>query len=89
MFSIINRLDPHTIVNVVLSGLENCRKAGADPFINAITVELYNKITVNMSAEVLATKIMPGLMPYLIDPTIEKEEFQMYKNALSNMITRI
>jgi hypothetical protein len=42
-----------------------------------------------MSAEVLATKIMPGLMPYLIDPTIEKEEFQMYKNALSNMITRI
>ena len=74
---------------MVLAGLENCRKAGADPFINAITVELYNKITLNMSAEVLANKIMPGLMPYLIDPSIEKEEFGLYKNALLNMMNKI
>ena len=42
-----------------------------------------------MSAEVLAGKIMPGLMPYLIDPSIEKQEFGLYKNALLNMINQI
>ena len=32
---------------------------------------------------------MPGLMPYLIDPSIEREEFGLYKNALLNMINKI
>lgn len=73
LYAIINRLDPLTIVNVVLTGLQNCRKAGADHFISSITVEIYNKITLNMSAEILATKLMPGLMPYLTDPTIQRE----------------
>ena len=50
LYCIINRLDPVTIASVVLSGLQNCRKAGADAFINAITVEIYNKITTTMSA---------------------------------------
>jgi hypothetical protein len=42
-----------------------------------------------MSAEVLASKIMPGLMPYLIDPSIERDEFGLYKNALMNMMNKI
>ncbi len=28
-------------------------------------------------------------MPYLIDPSIEKEEFGLYKNALLNMMNKI
>jgi hypothetical protein len=43
---------------------------GADGFINTITVEIYNKITSNLAPDVLATKIMPGIMAYLIDPAI-------------------
>jgi len=42
-----------------------------------------------MSAEVLATKIIPGVMPYLIDSSIEREEFGMYKNALIRMMNKI
>ena len=70
LYSIVSRLDPQTIVTMVLNGLETCRKVGADGFINTITVEIYNKITNNLSPEVLATKIMPGIMAYLIDPAI-------------------
>ena len=73
LYSIVNKLDPLTIVNVVLNGLEACRKIGADEFINSITVEIYNKITKNISGEVLATKVIPGVILYLIDPTIQTE----------------
>jgi hypothetical protein len=79
-----------TIVNLVLNGLESCRKLGSDSFINCITVEIYNKITKTLSGEVLASKIIPNVVMYLIDPTIETEdEFSMYKNAVNNMIAKI
>ncbi len=70
LYSIVSRLDPQTIVSMVLNGLDTCGKMGADGFVNTITVEIYNKITSNLTPDVLATKIMPGIMAYLFDPAI-------------------
>lgn len=40
----IKILDTQTITSIVLPGLENCRKSGSDPFVNAITVSIYEML---------------------------------------------
>ena len=40
----IKILDVQTITSQVLGGLENSRKAGTDPFINAISVSIYSQL---------------------------------------------
>lgn len=82
-------IDSQTIATHVLAGLENSRRAGTDGFINAITVSIYGSIAKNLSADIIGTKIVPTLLPYLVDPTVNKSDFMMYKNLMNTMLMKI
>ena len=82
-------IDSQTISSHILTGLENNRKAGTDPFINAITVSIYSSIAKNLSADTIGTKIVPTLLPYLVDPTVSQSDFMMYKNLMNTMLQKI
>lgn len=85
----IKILDTQTVTSIVLPGLENSRKAGGDPFVNAITVAIYTALGKSLPSDALASKLIPTLLPYLSDPNVGPQDFYQYKNALSFMIEKI
>ena len=44
LFGILNCIDTQTVSLTILPGLEIARKAGSDPFINAIIARIYNML---------------------------------------------
>ena len=72
LLTVIKVVDPQTMSLSVLPALEACRKAGADPFVNAIINRIYQVLTASLPVEVISTKILPNLIPYLSDPSITK-----------------
>ena len=74
---------------MILPGLEKNRKSGTDPFANAITLKIYSNISKNLSIEVIGNKIIPSLIPYLTDQSINKTDFEMYKGTILNLMSRI
>jgi hypothetical protein len=73
----------------VLPGLENCRKAGTDPFTNAITVFIYSELGKSLSTEVISSKLIPTILPYLIDPSVTRQDFFSYKKTMVEMFEKI
>ena len=85
----IKILDSQTIVSHVLPGLENSRKAGTDPFINALTVFIYGELAKSLSTEIISSKLIPTILPYLTDPSVTKQDFYSYKKAMIDMFEKI
>lgn len=82
----IKILDTQTITSIVLPGLESCKKSASDPFVNAITVSIYTMLGKSLPSEVLCSKLIPTILPYLSDPNVSSQDFYSYKNALMTMI---
>ena len=74
---------------VILPGLESARKMGSDPMINAIINKMYNMMTESLSIEVISSKILPVLIPYLTEPSINSTEFSQFKTTIVRMIEKI
>ena len=74
---------------VILPGLESARKMGSDPMINAIINKMYNMMTESLSIEVISSKILPVLIPYLTEPSINRTEFSQFKTTIVRMIEKI
>jgi hypothetical protein len=72
LYSIIKSIDVQTISLSVLPALEAARKAGSDPFVNCIINTIYNVLTNTLPTEVISSKILPVLIPYLSDPSINR-----------------
>ena len=89
LYSIINQVDSQTLSLVILPGLESARKMGSDPMINAIINKMYNMMTESLSIEVISSKILPVLIPYLTEPSINSTEFSQFKTTIVRMIEKI
>lgn len=74
---------------MILPGLESARKMGSDPMINAIINKMYNMMTESLSIEVISSKILPVLIPYLTEPSINRTEFSQFKTTIVRMIEKI
>lgn len=85
----IKILDTQTITSIVLPGLQACKKAGSDPFVNAITVSIYTMLGKNLPSQTLCAKLIPTILPYLSDPNVGPQDFYNYKAALSTMLEKI
>ena len=81
--------DSQIITDQILPALEKLRKAGSDSFINALTLQLYSVFSLNLSIDVIGNKIIPSLIPYLVDSTISNTDFKSYQNAINNLINKI
>lgn len=77
------------IANQILVGLQQCRKAGTDGFINAITISIYTSLAKHLPIDIIGSRIIPTLLPYMVDPTVNKGDFMMYKSTLMNMLNKI
>ena len=53
---------------------------GSDPMINAIINKMYNMMTESLSIEIISSKILPVLIPYLAEPSINKTEFMHFNS---------
>ena len=74
---------------MILPGLESARKMGSDTMINAIINKMYNMMTESLSIEVISSKILPVLIPYLTEPSINRTEFSQFKTTIVRMIEKI
>ena len=72
LYAIIRIIDVQTMSLGVLPAIESARKAGSDPFINAIINHIYNILSATLPSDILSSKILPVLIPYLSDPSINK-----------------
>lgn len=85
----IKILDTQTITSIVLPGLESSRKGGSDPFVNAITVSIYEMLGKTLPTETLSSKLIPTILPYLTDPSVKAQDFYNYKKVLMVMMDKI
>lgn len=85
----IKILDVQTITSQVLPGLENSRKAGTDPFINAISISIYTQLAKSLPTEILSSKLIPTILPYLTDPSVSCQDFYNYKKTLITILEKI
>lgn len=86
----IKILDPQTITSIVLPGMDSSRKGSSgDPFINAITISIYESLGKTLPAEILSSKLIPTILPYLTDPSVKAQDFYNYKKILQVMIDKI
>jgi hypothetical protein len=72
LYSILGVVDTQTLSLTILPGLEIARKAGSDPFVNAIIARMYKTLGETLQIDVVSSKILPTLIPYLTDPSITK-----------------
>lgn len=72
LYSILNLIDSQTLSFGILPNLEAARKMGSDPLINALITRMYNIMTETLSGEIIGTKILPVLIPYLTEPSINR-----------------
>lgn len=87
--SILQLIDNQTVTLSVLPGLEAARKAGSDAFVNAIITHMHKKLGESLPIDVLSSKILPTLLPYLTDPSLSRSEFLQFKSLIFQMIERI
>jgi hypothetical protein len=71
----------------VLPGIEVARKAGSDAFVNAIITAIYNHLASTLPSDILASKILPTLIPYLAEAGISRNEFHQFKSTILSMIS--
>lgn len=81
--------DPQVVTDQILPALDKLRKAGSDGFSNAITLRLYSVFSLNLSIEIIGNKIIPSLVPYLVDSGISNTDFELYKNTINNLMAKI
>jgi hypothetical protein len=72
LYAIIKGVDVQTMSGSVLPALEGARKAGSDPFVNSIINTIYIVLTNSLPIDVISGKILPILIPYLSDPSINR-----------------
>lgn len=89
IFKSAGSFDSQVITDQILPALDKLRKAGSDSFCNAITLTLYSVFSGNLSIEIIGNKIIPSLVPYLVDNTISSTDFELYKNTIQNLIKKI
>jgi hypothetical protein len=89
LYAIVKIIDLQTMSISVVPALEAARKAGSDPFINSIINTIYIVLTNSLPTDIISGKILPVLIPYLSDPSINRSEFYQFKNTIINMINRI
>ena len=89
LYAILRVIDAQTMSLSVLPAIEAARKAGSDPFVNAIINAIYNNLSSTLPSDVLSNKILPALIPYLSEPSISKVEFYQFKSTIINMINII
>jgi hypothetical protein len=65
------------------------RKSGSDTFVNAIINAIYNNLALSLPSDVLSSKILPVLIPYLSEASISKVDFHQFKATIFNMINII
>lgn len=46
-------------------------------------------ISKSLSVEFIASKMLPQIVPYLMDTTLSKEEFNEYYDTMLNLLQRI
>jgi len=89
LYTIVKTIDVQTISMAILPALEAARKAGSDSFVNSIINTIYNSLASSLPTDVISSKILPVLIPYLSDPSINKNEFYQFKNTILSMINKI
>jgi hypothetical protein len=72
LYSILKVVDAQTMSVSVLPAIEVARKAGSDPFVNAIINAIYNNLASSLPSDILSSKILPTLIPYLSEASISK-----------------
>lgn len=87
--SILHLLDTQTVSLSILPSIEGARKAGSDGFVNAITMHIYKRLGDSLPVQIISTKILPTLVPYLTEPSINRSEFLSFKGLIIKMIDRI
>lgn len=65
LYAILKVIDAQTMSLSVLPAIEAARKAGSDPFVNAIINAIYNNLSTSLPCDILSSKILPTLIPYL------------------------
>ena len=81
--------DAQVITDQILPALDKLRKAGSDGFTNALTLKLYNVFSKNLSIDIIGNKIIPSLVPYLVDSGISNSDFELYKSTINNLMAKI
>ena len=89
LYKTASTFDSQVVTDQILPALDKLRKVGTDPFSNAISLKLYTLFSKNLSIEVIGTKIIPGLVPYLMEPSISNAEFELYKNTINGLMAKI
>lgn len=73
----------------VLASLEKLKPLGTDRELNQIVLKIYQALAKTLSSDVVATKLLPQITPYLTDTTLSKSEFNEYYDALLQMLAKI
>lgn len=81
--------DSQVITDQILPALDKLRKTGSDSFNNALTLQLYSVFSFSLPIDIIGNKIIPSLVPYLVDSSISNNDFQNYKNTITNLINKI
>ncbi|KAL4492043.1 hypothetical protein ABPG72_008464 [Tetrahymena utriculariae] len=83
-------LDKHILNDQVLTTLDKLRKMTiSDKSITMLILDIYIQISKSLDILVIAQKILPSLIPYLIDQSLGRKEFDAYLNAVNVMIKQI
>ena len=89
LYAILRVIDAQTMSVSVLPAIEAARKAGSDGFVNAIINAIYNHLATTLPSDVLSSKILPTLIPYLSEASISRAEFHQFKQTIFHMISII
>ena len=50
---------------------------------------IYGELGKSLSTEIISSKLIPTILPYLIDPSVTRQDFYSYKKAMIDMFEKI
>lgn len=81
--------DRTTVQDVILPALAKLRQIGTSSKINMLALDIYIGVSETIGVETIAQKILPQIVPLLIEPSLSKTEFAAYVKATYALIKQI